>query len=631
MNEHFLSLMDSLPEKLRDEAENLLLETICRFEPAYVGPWEEQDVEVAQTIKAVKGLLRVSRRGYVMPTTVDVVPFIKEYFAQKGRPWDVEGHDLLAGDCLEQIQLAQDEPERWKMLMSGNGDKNLRPLDYAVRYWMFHVRVWMHHVRTRSGSSLCAEDEHAVAVFNALGTPSSFENWRKAAYSPRLRTPKSLVSRFRQAITPQETTTTTAAASSTFVTRYDPPPDTLLELLLATKNVLLANKLLLVEPRPTWWQLLPQPPNGQAADSLTKERLYYAVARSNDFCLYTALRRRIGPPAVRPRRFGALARATWEGAHTVMTALLEDGVERDWPESRTESERGGDGEGGVGGGAGGGVPEFWPNYTFVGSRWKMTAVRPRAPDEDSSDEDENLVEMEDEDDEDPRDAWRKRTPLTPLAAAIVRDDAQALIILKRHGLELDWEKRLDRATRAARSHRGPKQTSNIARYLIDVCVKEVWTNDPKIRAHKLFGVLRNSVLNKAEDLVREALSNGADPNHEPKDKDGRLVSTPLNDAVRYMQSGIQGREYQDDISMRQLVDEYGTIVRCLIEAGAKLDIYTRAFIKDYRHLQIIFEGYGRGDGWEKILDIIDQEFLDDTWVIVKKKTVKMMERENVEY
>jgi hypothetical protein len=608
MNKKYISLMKSLTAEQREEAENLLLEMLCRFEPAYVGTTDKQDDKYAGSIRAAKNFVLINRHGYLVPKARNVFPFFREDFTKRGRPWQAQGHSLLARRCLQEIRHAQDNPKIWERLAAG--DKSVQPLGYAVRYWMDHVRLAWGETR-----------DHSSLVLSALGSQTSFDHWREA-YARSSSSSKKLT-KSRSTVLWMSLSSASSPKETSSFARFDGPPNSLLEVLLSAGLVLLARKLLNLEPPPSWWHReswwpLSLSPPGPDTDTLTKERLYYAVANSNSLPLYAALRARIGPPAMRPVRYGALARAALAGSYDVMDALLQDSVDMEWPGSATRAE---------------GQPEFLPNHGFLPSPQRlMRAVRPHkqlADDADyesdlycdggNDDDDENDDKLEEES-LDPRDAWRIHTPVTPLAVAIVRDDAQALMVLKRHGLQLDWEKRLDRAISLACS---PKRVTNIAGYLIGVCAQEVWVDDAQTRARKLFSLLRAAVSSQALELVNVTLSCGADPNFEPKDERGRLVSTPLNDAVRLMQRAVDCCESDDgDKSLRQMVNESGRMVWRLIEAGAKLDMYTRAFIRDHRHLQLIFEGYEHGKGWERILDDIDKEFLDETWVVVKKSTVR---------
>jgi hypothetical protein len=392
--------------------------------------------------------------------------------------------------------------------------------------------------------------------------------------------------------------------------QHDPLPNSLLEVALSFGLSDLTTMILSQADLTANTKEALIPPNFQFPNATLIERLYYCVAQTNDESAYISLRSRLGKPPAQPQQFGALSRAILGRNWRIVRALLADGVDPMWPGRKPLTEKSGEQR-----------QAFWPNVSFFQSR----GLQGRRWDGQELVEWSDYGELEDDHTEEKwRNKARKYEPLTPVWAAIRMDDVDALRLMNEYGATANWEALLNRVTKGGYRR---DQHGHTLKYIIHICDDTLWTANTELRTRKLFLVLRSLILGCwHEGVIKEVLSLGADPNADPIDDHGQLVSTPLFDAFKYMASAIRrdDDEYNDK-SMRQHVEARGQTVRYLLEAGAKIDIYTRAFVRSHPHLQIVVDGVRRGDTWGEILAEFDNEYADESWVVVKKSMIEGME------
>jgi hypothetical protein len=564
----YKTLIESLPPSVKSEAEDLLLQTIYRYKPLNVGLADATEESLKTTIDKLKGLLKVTAAGYVKLCAAVVKAFIIEYHRTKYPELDPEvyGHTLLAKSCLDELRSRLHEAG-CKCLPTTD------PLSYAIRFWPNHVRASSH------------PGEFNTDIYHAFSDERLFENWR----TQFLLHPPSTPDPFKQ---------------------HDPLPNSLLEVALSFGLSDLTTMILSQADLTANTKEALIPPNFQFPNATLIERLYYCVAQTNDESAYISLRSRLGKPPAQPQQFGALSRAILGRNWRIVRALLADGVDPMWPGRKPLTEKSGEQR-----------QAFWPNVSFFQSR----GLQGRRWDGQELVEWSDYGELEDDHTEEKwRNKARKYEPLTPVWAAIRMDDVDALRLMNEYGATANWEALLNRVTKGGYRR---DQHGHTLKYIIHICDDTLWTANTELRTRKLFLVLRSLILGCwHEGVIKEVLSLGADPNADPIDDHGQLVSTPLFDAFKYMASAIRrdDDEYNDK-SMRQHVEARGQTVRYLLEAGAKIDIYTRAFVRSHPHLQIVVDGVRRGDTWGEILAEFDNEYADESWVVVKKSMIEGME------
>jgi hypothetical protein len=208
------------------------------------------------------------------------------------------------------------------------------------------------------------------------------------------------------------------------------------------------------------------------------------------------------------------------------------------------------------------------------------------------------------------------------------DDTETLQLIKETGAKVDWNALL---TRIVNSNYRCDENGKALKYIIRVCNDEVWADAPGLRERRMFFLLRYLVLGHwHEGVIKEVLAIGADPNFKPIDECGKLVSTPLFDAFKYMIMQIKDdvdqiaalrriRIERDDKTVRQHVEKHGQIVRHLLEAGTKIDIDTRALVKSRPDMQIILDGFIRRASWDAILAELDGDDNDNEfWIVIEE-------------
>jgi hypothetical protein len=585
VTDHYLGIVLSINPTYRQRAENILLELAVRFEPQYVQPLESQPgTYTSKILEHFKSLIKINDSNLLVPTAPDVQPFLEWYFGHRDPAWRARGHSLVAKQCLDTLGYAI---ECWPTL--DKCTQSSKPVvQYAVKYWHKH---------------LAASDNYGwdlIDVFlRVFREQEAFEKWR-AAYWAR---PWTLPGRWEPC---------------------EPMPASLLEVLLSAGAESSAKFILEREDHDSlepWWALPNRDNDGsklwwalpnrdvELLDE-TKERLYYAVAQTDSANLFEALKSRIGPPPREPKHFLALSRAALGGNRTIMRLLLWSGVDADCPMGQRR----------------GATDPYtvWPNTTYLGER-SFRSTRPTRRPLDKNENIQKLYNWRDEE------AWKRsvktnvkglRTPWTPLRAAFYVNDLDALEILRNAGVHANWEKEMKRILSA------DSQRVEVLKWLIQVHCDEVWAHDNKLKVKKLYQLLKLSCSRVPnQNITSMILDMGANPNEEPVDEAGKMVSSPLNDAFIYMKHGIHMvSEGVDDNgkSVRQIVEEKGQVVRALLEAGAKADIYTKAFVRDKKCLKLIMEVFEKTGQWEDVLNAIDNEYLDDTWIVLTKEKLSSM-------